>query len=114
MVKKLQRQLVVVLSDDVFVAVLMSPDIAFITGYSVIKCVSRSNSNSHRSWIAGFLMGGNLRMLGAALATCAAVWVWTLANIVPLFLLLKKFGLLRSREEQEEAGLDVALHGGFA
>jgi hypothetical protein len=59
-------------------------------------------------------MGGNLRMLGSALATCVAVWAWTLANIVPLFLLLKKFGLLRSSPEQEEAGLDVALHGGFA
>lgn len=59
-------------------------------------------------------MGGNLKMLGAALATCIAVWAWTLANIVPFFLALKSMGLLRSSEEQEEAGLDVALHGGFA
>lgn len=53
-------------------------------------------------------------MLGAALATCVAVWAWTLANIVPFFLLLKKMNMLRSSEEQEEQGLDNAIHGGFA
>lgn len=59
-------------------------------------------------------MGGNLKMLGAALAALIATWAWTLGNSVPFFLALKKFGILRVTEEQEEQGLDIALHGGFA
>ena len=59
-------------------------------------------------------MGGNLKMLGAALAALIATWAWTLGNIVPFYLLLKHLGLLRVTEEQEEQGLDIAIHGGFA
>ena len=33
--------------------------------------------------------------------------------MVPFFLLLKKFNLLRVTPEQEEQGLDAAIHGGF-
>ena len=59
-------------------------------------------------------MGGGGRLLASALVTMLAATAWTLGNMLPFFFLLNRVGLMRVEPEDEERGLDIAFHGGFA
>ncbi|MQL95619.1 hypothetical protein Taro_028280 [Colocasia esculenta] len=62
----------------------------------------------------GLFMGGGGKLLGAQIIQILVIIGWVSATMGPLFLLLRKFGLLRISAEDEMAGMDMTRHGGFA
>jgi ammonium transporter, Amt family len=67
-----------------------------------------------KSDVSGCFMGGNGKLLGAAVVFILAIAGWVLGHMVPFFLLMRMLGLLRVNEAEERRGLDVSHHGGFA
>ncbi|CAA7390586.1 unnamed protein product [Spirodela intermedia] len=62
----------------------------------------------------GLFMGGGGRLLAAQLVQILVIAGWVSATMGPLFLLLRRFGLLRISDDDEMAGMDLTRHGGFA
>ncbi|CAN8068499.1 unnamed protein product [Agarophyton chilense] len=62
----------------------------------------------------GGFYGGGGRLFGANLAAVIVIIVWTVGLILPLFLLMKLFRILRISPEEEIIGNDVSKHGGVA
>jgi ammonium transporter, Amt family len=60
----------------------------------------------------GLFMGGGWRLFAAACVTALAVIGWVLGHMIPFFVVLKKLGLFRVSEEEEDAGLDISHHMG--
>ena len=59
----------------------------FLSEECGIHMCTRCVSSCIIGFRAGFLTGGNLRMLGAALVAIFAALAWTLGNMVPFFYL---------------------------
>lgn len=59
-------------------------------------------------------MGGDGRLLAAAVVGAIAILAWTMVHMVPFFFVLKIAGLLRVDAAEEMSGLDVSHHGGSA
>eukprot|EP01026_Neomeris_dumetosa_P048177 TRINITY_DN415_c0_g1_i5.p1 TRINITY_DN415_c0_g1~~TRINITY_DN415_c0_g1_i5.p1 ORF type:complete len:472 (-),score=83.06 TRINITY_DN415_c0_g1_i5:329-1744(-) len=64
--------------------------------------------------IEGFLMGGNGKLLGAALLGIVVIFAWVSVFMAPFFFLMRMLGLLRVSPEEESLGLDESHHGGSA
>ena len=64
--------------------------------------------------VNGCFMGGNGKLLGAALVLILAITAWVLGHMIPFFFLMRMAGLLRVDEAEERMGLDVSHHGGSA
>jgi len=62
----------------------------------------------------GFVMGGDGKLLAAAIVGIVTVTAWVLGHMVPFFFALKVMGLLRVSAAEEQQGLDVSHHGGSA
>ncbi|KAL5712111.1 Ammonium transporter 1 member 1 [Ranunculus cassubicifolius] len=62
----------------------------------------------------GLFMGGGGRLLGAHIVQILVIVGWVSVLMGALFKLLNTFNLLRISEEDEMAGMDPKLHGGFA
>lgn len=62
----------------------------------------------------GFVMGGDGKLLVAAIVGVVVIASWVLAHMVPFFLLANFFGILRVSPEEEHEGLDISHHGGSA
>lgn len=62
----------------------------------------------------GLFMGGGGKLLGAQIIQILVIIGWVSVTMGPLFYLLHKFKLLRICREDEEAGMDLTRHGGFA
>jgi len=62
----------------------------------------------------GWIMGGDGKLLVAAITGIAAITAWVLGHMIPFFLVMKSLGLLRVSAEEEHEGLDVSHHGGSA
>ncbi|XP_078427762.1 ammonium transporter 1 member 2-like [Wolffia australiana] len=62
----------------------------------------------------GLFMGGGTGLLAAQVVQILAIAGWVTATMAPLFLLLRRFGLLRISADEEMAGMDLISHGGFA
>ncbi|CAI9290556.1 unnamed protein product [Lactuca saligna] len=62
----------------------------------------------------GLFMGGGGKLLAAHLIQILVIIGFVSATMGPLFLILKKLGLLRISAEDETAGMDMTRHGGFA
>ncbi|XP_072958017.1 ammonium transporter 1 member 1 [Typha angustifolia] len=62
----------------------------------------------------GLFMGGGGRLLGAHVVQILVILGWVSCTMGPLFLILRKLGLLRISAEDEMAGMDLTRHGGFA
>lgn len=65
----------------------------------------------HDPGIVGLFYGGGFAQLGIQMAGVAAVFAWTTASSLILFLSLKKLRILRVSEEEELMGLDIGEHG---
>lgn len=76
--------------------------LATIAGYDTIE-------NSF-----GFIMGGDGKLLVAAITGIAAITGWVLGHMIPFFFLLRLVGLLRVSAAEEHEGLDISHHGGTA
>jgi len=62
----------------------------------------------------GLVHGGDWALLGCQVIGMASVIGSVTATCVPLFLLLRAFGILRVSAEQEEKGIDEFYHGASA
>uniref|UniRef100_A0A1D1Z614 Ammonium transporter n=1 Tax=Anthurium amnicola TaxID=1678845 RepID=A0A1D1Z614_9ARAE len=62
----------------------------------------------------GLFLGGGGRLLAAQVIQILVIAGWVSATMGPLFLVLRKFGLLRISDDDEMAGMDLTRHGGFA
>ena len=62
----------------------------------------------------GLLLGGGTSLLAAQVVQILVIIGWVSVTMAPLFLVLRKFGLLRISEEDEMTGMDCTRHGGFA
>ncbi|KAL2607738.1 hypothetical protein R1flu_026311 [Riccia fluitans] len=62
----------------------------------------------------GLFMGGGGKLLAAQIIEILVISGWVLATMGPLFLLLKRFNLLRISSDDEVAGMDLTRHGGAA
>lgn len=62
----------------------------------------------------GWIMGGDGKLLVAAIVGIIVIFVWVMGHMVPFFFLMKSLGLLRVSPEEEHEGLDVSHHGGSA
>ena len=62
----------------------------------------------------GLLLGGGARLLGAQVVQILVIIGWVTITMAPLFLVLRKFNLLRISAEDEMVGMDFTRHGGFA
>jgi len=62
----------------------------------------------------GFIMGGDGKLLVAAITGIAAISGWVLGHMIPFFFLTRLLGLLRVSAAEEHEGLDVSHHGGTA
>ncbi|KAJ3691855.1 hypothetical protein LUZ61_021019 [Rhynchospora tenuis] len=62
----------------------------------------------------GLFMGGGGRLLAAHVVAIIAIFGWVSLTMAPLFFVLNKFGLLRTPQEHENAGMDLTYHGGSA
>merc|ERR1712196_212532 len=58
--------------------------------------------------------GGGADILVNQLIACGAVIGWTVANMLPFFIILKMAGIFRVSADVEEAGMDASEHGGAA
>ncbi|GMI38917.1 hypothetical protein TeGR_g2645 [Tetraparma gracilis] len=63
--------------------------------------------------IAGLFYGDG-ELLGAELITILFVFGWVTAIMLPFFIFLRKAGLFRVSQMDEEIGLDISKHGGSA
>ncbi|GAB0491352.1 hypothetical protein MMPV_002605 [Pyropia vietnamensis] len=87
---------------------------AFAVGlFARIELLTISGYGNSGGWQGAFYGGGG-RLLAANCIMILAVAAWTLALIVPLFLVLKAFGALRISPDMELIGNDVSKHGGVA
>jgi len=59
----------------------------------------------------GFIMGGNGRLLAAAVIGIIAITAWLMLTMIPFFLGLKAIGILRVSAEHEMTGLVRAVGG---
>lgn len=64
--------------------------------------------------VKGAFMGGNGKLLGAAVVLILAITAWVLGHMIPFFFVMRMIGLLRVDEAEERMGLDVSHHGGSA
>ncbi|CAA3019587.1 ammonium transporter 1 member 2-like [Olea europaea subsp. europaea] len=62
----------------------------------------------------GLFMGGGWRLLAAQIIQILVIFGWVTATMAPLFYGLHKLRLLRISSEDEMAGMDLTVHGGFA
>lgn len=62
----------------------------------------------------GLFMGGGGKLLAAQIIEVLVIAGWVSATMIPLFILLSRFKLLRISPEDEIAGMDVTRHGGTA
>ncbi len=62
----------------------------------------------------GLFMGGGGKLLAAQIIEVLVIAGWVSATMIPLFILLSRFKLLRITPEDEIAGMDVTRHGGTA
>lgn len=62
----------------------------------------------------GFIMGGDGKLLVAAITGIAAITGWVLGHMIPFFFLTRLLGLLRVSAAEEHEGLDISHHGGTA
>eukprot|EP00803_Ostreobium_quekettii_P009089 evm.model.scf_515.7 EVM.evm.TU.scf_515.7 scf_515:56938-63082(+) len=62
----------------------------------------------------GWIMGGDGKLLVAAIVGIIVITVWVMGHMVPFFLVMKALGLLRVSPEEEHEGLDISHHGGSA
>lgn len=60
----------------------------------------------------GLFMGGGGAVFGAHVVYILVIAAWTLAIMIPFFMLLRYCGILRVPPEAEVAGLDISYHGG--
>jgi hypothetical protein len=58
--------------------------------------------------------GGGGRLLACQLIGIVTVAAWVVVHAGILFVILRKFGMLRIPPEEEQMGLDVSKHGGAA
>ena len=59
-------------------------------------------------------MGGDGKLLVAAIVGIVAISGWVLGHMIPFFLVTRVLGLLRVSSAEEHEGLDVSHHGGSA
>lgn len=62
----------------------------------------------------GLFMGGGGRLLAAQIIQILVISGWVTVTMAPLFYGLHKLRLLRISAENEMAGMDLTVHGGFA
>ncbi|GJN27072.1 hypothetical protein PR202_gb15058 [Eleusine coracana subsp. coracana] len=62
----------------------------------------------------GLFMGGGGKLFAAQIIQILVIAGWVSVTMGPLFLALKKLGLLRISAEDEMSGMDLTRHGGFA
>lgn len=62
----------------------------------------------------GLFMGGGGKLLAAQLIQILSIAGWVTVLMAPLFLMLKRVGLLRISAQDETSGMDMTRHGGFA
>lgn len=62
----------------------------------------------------GWIMGGDGKLLVAAIVGIIVIFVWVMGHMLPFFFLMKFLGLLRVSPEEEHEGLDISHHGGSA
>ncbi|EEF45713.1 ammonium transporter 1 member 4 [Ricinus communis] len=62
----------------------------------------------------GLFMGSGARLLGAHIVQIFVIVAWVSVTMGTLFFILHKLKLLRIREEEEMAGMDLTSHGGQA
>merc|ERR1712048_179355 len=60
---------------------------------------------------AGLLYSGGGTQLVAQLIGIVILLVWTVATSAAVFFILKLLGILRVKEEDETAGMDISKHG---
>jgi ammonium transporter, Amt family len=96
---------------------------AFCGAWGLLMAAAFSHAPLHRAAygienpaddLNGFLMGGNGKLLGAAICYILAITAWVLGHMIPFFYVMRFTGLLRVDEAEERAGLDVSHHGGAA
>lgn len=83
----------------------LEPNVSIVDGNVTITEESRPY---------GFVMGGDGTLLAAHLVYILVIAGWTMAIMVPFFILLKKMGIMRVPPEVEVQGLDVSYHGGHS
>ncbi|OVA02677.1 Ammonium transporter [Macleaya cordata] len=80
----------------------------------VIQAYESGLGRSGESRPFGVLMGGGWGLFGAQVVEILVIVGWVTATMGPLFYALHKLGILRISIDEENAGLDISSHGGYA
>jgi Amt family ammonium transporter len=62
----------------------------------------------------GLFYGGGGELLGCQVTGMVTIFAWVVGTMGPFFWILRKTGNLRASPDEEEMGLDVSHHGGYA
>ncbi|KAF5756926.1 putative ammonium transporter AmtB-like domain, ammonium/urea transporter [Helianthus annuus] len=78
----------------------------------VIQTYNSGNIGITRPY--GLLLGGGWGLIGPQIVEVVTIMVWFSVTMGPLFYLLHKLRILRILSDEEIAGLDISIHGGYA